>query len=252
MCVFLWEERGARSSLQSPQSPDQGHRTPFFTTRTNMIKSILLSSLLMIVTQASDSSYVLTPSGRDGEQVGVVIIQGAQCPPSGYEHLAREIQSSLNDNSMNAWIGVPEYIADVPEPLQFGSKFEEIVSKMKDKGMNETTKIVVAAHSLGAVMSQSWVHDHASDHNVVAQVLFGATVLRKYRDKSYPVPTLTVDGTLDGLLHITRQAVGLYLFSPIPPLCTNTHTHTHIHTPIRKHTFIKLRENLSQPSIALL
>ena len=107
---------------------------------------------------------------------------------------------------MDAWIGVPEYIADVPEPLQFGSKLGEIVSSMQAKGMNETTKIVIAAHSLGAVMAQSYVHDHASDHNVVAQILFGATVLRKYRDKSYPVPTLTVDGTLDGLLHVTRQA----------------------------------------------
>ena len=94
---------------------------------------------------------------------------------------------------MDAWIGVPEYIADVPEPLQFGSKLGEIVSSMQAKGMNETTKIVIAAHSLGAVMAQSYVHDHASDHNVVAQILFGATVLRKYRDKSYPVPTLTLD-----------------------------------------------------------
>lgn len=165
---------------------------------------VLLFVLLQIARiVTADTSYVLTPTTQFEDEVGVVIIQGAQCPTEGYEPLAKEIQRLM---PMNTYVGVPEYIGNVPEPLQFGSKFKEVVNMMKDKGMNETTKIIVAAHSLGAVMAQSWVHDNALKNNVVGQVLLGATVLRKYRNKSYPVTTLTVDGTLDGLLHVTRQA----------------------------------------------
>ena len=40
--------------------------------------NLILLSLYFVIAY-SDSSYVLAPSDRDGEQVGVVIIQGAQC-----------------------------------------------------------------------------------------------------------------------------------------------------------------------------
>merc|ERR1740117_514871 len=47
-----------------------------------------------------------------------------------------------------------------------------------------------------------------------AQVLMGAGLLRKYRDGSgkmeFPVPTATIDGDLDGLMRVTRQAENYY------------------------------------------
>ena len=49
---------------------------------------------------------------------------------------------------------------------------------------------------------------------VDALVLMGAGLARKYRNGTasytYPVPTLTLDGTLDGLYRVTRQAESYY------------------------------------------
>lgn len=48
--------------------------------------------------------------------------------------------------------------------------------------------------------------------NCAGQILMGAGLLRKYRGKEYPVKTLTIDGTLDGLYRVTRQAESFYHF----------------------------------------
>ena len=64
--------------------------------------------------------------------------------------------------------------------------------------------LYLLAHSLGGVMSQSYV---ASEyHGIDSLVLYGATLLRSYRSKTLAVPTLTLDGDLDGLMRVTRQA----------------------------------------------
>jgi hypothetical protein len=78
---------------------------------------------------------------------------------------------------------------------------------MTKAGMN-ANHTVVGAHSLGGVMAQTYLASEA--HDVDALVLMGATVLRKYRDAKFSVPVLTLDGDLDGLLHITRQAEAYY------------------------------------------
>ena len=66
-------------------------------------------------------------------------------------------------------------------------------------------------HSLGGAMLQDYVFKCT---NCKAQVLMGAGLLRKYRNGSmasdYPVNTLTIDGTLDGLYRVTRQAENYY------------------------------------------
>merc|ERR1719253_1482466 len=80
------------------------------------------------------------------------------------------------------------------------------MKKMKAAGM-KANRTVIAAHSLGAVMSQIYLTSSLLGKGKAdALVLMGATVLRSNRDSTALPPTLTVDGDLDGLLHITRQA----------------------------------------------
>jgi hypothetical protein len=132
------------------------------------------------------------------------MIQGASCPPSAYRDLAVAIQQA---SPFPLWIGVPEYIADTPEPVQFGSKVNDVVGRMKKAGMN-AVHTLMAAHSLGGVMSQDYLVSNA--HGVDALILMGATLLRSNRNKDFSIPLLTLDGDLDGLLHITRQAEAYY------------------------------------------
>ena len=118
--------------------------------------------------------------------------------------LAVALQQASN---FQMWVGVPEFIDDTPEPAQFGSKVHSVERDMQKAGMNAKHSVLVA-HSLGGVMTQIYAsgkHDHD------AIVLMGATILRKYRDKGFGVPVLTLDGDLDGLLRVTRQAEGRYM-----------------------------------------
>eukprot|EP00939_MAST-03C_sp_MAST-3C-sp1_P000305 g305.t1 len=183
-------------------------RRPFAAEGLCMLALLLLSSPLFV---EADDSFVLTPDHPSETQsiVGLVIVQGAQCKPDAYRPLAMEIQQRAeSERNVSAFVGVPEYIADVPEPLQFGSKFDEIVTNMRKAGLPADAPVFLLAHSLGAVMAQSFTQNNAN--KVERQILYGATMLRKFRNASYPVDTLTIDGTLDGLLHVTRQAEAYY------------------------------------------
>ena len=108
-------------------------------------------------------------------------------------------------STFKMWVGVPEFVDDVSEPAQFGGKVKEIENEMKKAGMDAKHSVFVA-HSEGGVMTQLYANGK-NDHDAI--ILMGATILRKYRDKGFGVPVLTLDGDLDGLLRITRQAEGL-------------------------------------------
>ena len=125
--------------------------------------------------------------------------QGASCPPLGYKPIAEAIQRA---SSFAVWVGVPEYVADTPEPVQFGAKLEAVLKQMTAAGM-QANRTVLFAHSLGGVMAQNWLDDASKADGLV---LYGSTLLRSHRASPLPVPTLTLDGDLDGLLRVTRQA----------------------------------------------
>jgi pimeloyl-ACP methyl ester carboxylesterase len=166
-------------------------------------KAILCS--LFAALAAGDDTFFLKPAaGKSGEEIAVVIIQGASCPPGGYQPLGEAIQAA---SPFPVWIGVPEYIQDIPEPAQFGSKLDDVLGRMATAGMT-TNRTIIAAHSLGGVMSQIYLTSLGG--HAEALVLMGATVLRSNRDYDFPFPILTIDGELDGLLHVTRQAEAYY------------------------------------------
>jgi len=71
---------------------------------------------------------------------------------------------------------------------------------------------VMAGHSLGGVMAQQYSNKNADTFK--AQILMGSTLTRDNRsinkdgtsNYNYKVPTLTVGGTKDGLMRISRIA----------------------------------------------
>jgi len=70
----------------------------------------------------------------------------------------------------------------------------------------------MAGHSLGGVMAQGYTKDNAD--KIKAQVLMGSVLTRSQRSIDsagttvfdYGVPTMSVVGTKDGLLRISRAA----------------------------------------------
>lgn len=166
------------------------------------LRSIQALLLLQLVGfgLADESFYLSPPPGKAiGPDIALILIQGASSPPNAYRAVAKAIQAA---SPLPIWVGVPQFLLDTPEPFRFDAKLREIRRVMEAAGMvaNHT---VILAHSLGGIFAQQHVVDKGG---IDALVLYGATILRKYRRHSQLNTTLTLDGDLDGLLRISRQA----------------------------------------------
>jgi poly(3-hydroxybutyrate) depolymerase len=85
------------------------------------------------------------------------------------------------------------------------------VKQLRDAGFTGD-KILIAGHSLGGVMAQNYANDNKDV--IKGQVLMGSVLTRGKREIkadgtthfNYDVPTLTIGGTKDGLMRVSRLA----------------------------------------------
>ena len=161
------------------------------------MKLQLLLLCLMVSVVVSDD-VILKPIKRGPQEIALVFIQGAYIKPSQYEPLAAAIQKS---SEFTLWIGIPEMTLDIADPLTLFEAISRVLESMAGQGMN-TSIVFYAGHSLGGAVIQEYVYKYAKKSH--GQILMGAYLLRKYRNETYPVPTLTIGGELDGLTRVTR------------------------------------------------
>ncbi|CAE7262400.1 unnamed protein product [Symbiodinium pilosum] len=161
----------------------------------------MLRLLVLLLLAHADGSLFLPPlEGKQGPEIALISVQGASSPVEGYKPAAEAIQKA---SPFKVWVGIPQYLFDLPE-LQFAAKVDDILQQMEKAGMKADHKVIMG-HSLGAVGCQGYIAGKGQG-KMDALVLTGAAVLRKYRNSTKFPPTLTLDGDLDGLLRITRQA----------------------------------------------
>ena len=163
---------------------------------------IFLLAVFAATSFAAD--VVLKPANTSRLQVAMVFIEGAQIAPEQYIRLARAVQNSSN---YLLWVGIPQFTLAFPEPVEMAANVERIIKSLQSAGMN-TTRIFFAAHSLGGAILQDYLFSHPNMG--FSQVLMGSFLLRKYRNQTYPVPTLTIGGELDGLCRVTRIMEAFY------------------------------------------
>ena len=132
--------------------------------------------LLVAAIAAADESFFLRPPpNKTGPAVALVLIQGASCPPSGYRPVAEAIQEAL---PLPAWVAVPQFLVDTPEPVLFAAKLRNALKEMERAGM-VANRTVVFGHSLGGVFSQRHVVENAKRSS-------SATAERMARRSSIP------------------------------------------------------------------
>lgn len=162
----------------------------------NFAMLLLCACVLFIVAAADD--VVLQPIKHGSSQVAMVMVQGPGIKPEQYLSLSIAVQQA---SEYSLWVGIPEFFADVPDPLVLTKAINRVLQSMKNSGM-DTDKIYFVGHSLGGIILQDYVYANAS--NATGQVLMGSFLLRKYHNKTYPVPTFTIGGELDGLARVSR------------------------------------------------
>jgi hypothetical protein len=179
----------------------------------NFLLLLLLAAITTNSALARDP-ILLTPSHTTGIPVGVVAIEGAQIPNEAYVPLLKALQNA-SAPEFSVYVSIPAFLLDCPNPPQIAGKIKDARTALFAAMPNATsaTKVVGFAHSLGAVFLQDFVFKNPSQFS--AQFLTGASLGRKYRNGSmgnsaYPIPTMAIDGTLDGLYRVTRQAETFY------------------------------------------
>lgn len=79
----------------------------------------------------------------------------------------------------SAWVGIPEFIFDVPEPVLIDHYVKDVLSVMKKKEGYPGDKYYLAAHSLGGVMAQ--IYAKGKKDEISGLILTGSVLLRNTR-----------------------------------------------------------------------
>eukprot|EP00992_Anisonema_acinus_P009513 TRINITY_DN5733_c0_g1_i1.p1 TRINITY_DN5733_c0_g1~~TRINITY_DN5733_c0_g1_i1.p1 ORF type:complete len:541 (-),score=133.05 TRINITY_DN5733_c0_g1_i1:61-1629(-) len=166
-----------------------------------MLRLLLLFACCVHLSDAS-GDLLLRPT-KTGTEVAVILLQGAQITTEQYVPLGQALQKA---SQMKLWVSIPDSPLDVVEPAVINSVVTRAISNLTAEGFKGKT--FFAGHSLGGAMLQDWVFSN-SDKGV-GQILMGASLQRKYRNKTFPLPTLAAAGELDGLYRITRMAEEYY------------------------------------------
>lgn len=165
-----------------------------------LLSLALLQALLSVSAAPFDSDVVVKPTKQGTDQIGVVLIQGAQIGADKYLPLIKQIQ---NVSKYAVWAGAPAFLGNIPEPLEIDSAVSRTIAAMVSMGMPKTCKVFFVAHSEGGVILQYYLYKNTS--LATGQILLGSFLLSKYRNgTNYPVPTMTIGGELDGLSRATR------------------------------------------------
>jgi pimeloyl-ACP methyl ester carboxylesterase len=175
----------------------------------------MFRNFLGLVAAAATQAYaadvlVLPPSaGTTGEEVAIVWIHGADCDPAGYTAFANEIQATGAEAGQKIWVGLPKFLFDIPEPLLINGYVKDTLDEIRAAGFTGD-QILIAGHSLGGVMTQDYAQSNLDF--IKGQILMGSVLTRDKHTLNddgsthwnYDVPTLTLGGTKDGLMRVTR------------------------------------------------
>jgi len=124
-----------------------------------MSKALVLA---LFLSQSSAKKVILDPPAGSGDKpLAVIWIHGMQCEPEAYQTLAEEFQRDAGNSGYKAWVGIPEFIFDAPEPVLIDHYVEQTIKDLKEHGFTGDD-IFIAAHSLGGVMSQKYVKSHSN------------------------------------------------------------------------------------------
>ncbi len=160
--------------------------------------SLGLLLLLSLCTSIVCDDVILPPVKKGTTNAALILIQGLQVKPEQYVPLATAVQSA---SDLTLWVGIPEYPADVPQESGLDTGITRILKSMASAGMNASA-VFFGAHSLSGTNLQDYLLENRQGSR--GQILLGSFLKRKNRDATYPFPTLTVGGELDGVCRVTR------------------------------------------------
>ena len=77
---------------------------------------------------------ILTPEG-DGQEVGVVWVQGASCKSEAYVKIGKAFQEAARAQGLKAYVGITDFIFNTPEPLLIDKYVKEVTDGLAAAGL---------------------------------------------------------------------------------------------------------------------
>lgn len=174
------------------------------------MKNFFVFAAIAAAQALAEDIIVMQPSETaTGDDVAIVWIHGMQCKNEAYTDFAEKIQAAGESDGRRVWVGLPQFIFDTPEPILINGYVQDTIDALTKAGFTGDN-IFIAGHSLGGVMTQDYAQKNKD--LIKGQILMGSVLLRsnhKINDDgsthfNYDVPTLTLGGTKDGLMRVTR------------------------------------------------
>lgn len=98
--------------------------------------------------------------------------------------IAQSFQLEAAAQGYKAWIGIPDFWFDTPNPLQLDGHITSVIDKITANGFTGDNWFI-AAHSLGGVMTQHFMQDKGSSSYPASlfkgQILMGSVLRRHHR-----------------------------------------------------------------------
>ena len=175
--------------------------------------SLLVSTLSVVM---ANSNILLQPPAvaSPKAEIGVVWINGALCSTESYKKIAVAFQNEAAANGIKAWVDIPSFVFETPEPMEMTSAINTAKSAMTDAGFKG--KFYVASHSLGTVQIQSFLEKNPDAFEASIMMGGGLTREKYVNDNSTGLtvinhtPSLSIFGSKDGLYRISRAAEAYY------------------------------------------
>jgi len=148
------------------------------------------------VAQGASCNLLHPMSTATGEDIGFVIIPGAQIPGDRYQALGQEIQRQLP--GARVWLGLTTgWLGNFPNPLEISGALDDCLELAFSDGLSGP--VFLAGHSLGGVMLETYIKENPDKAEGI--ILLGSYLPDLFGDESnvFPVPVLTAVGELDGL-----------------------------------------------------
>jgi pimeloyl-ACP methyl ester carboxylesterase len=93
----------------------------------------------------------------------------------GYESIAQTFVDDAAKQGIKAWVGSPDFMGNVPNPLLFGTVVTSTQNKLKEAGFTGEL-FYLAAHSLGTQVTQLYTISHPETFK--AQIFMGGYINR--------------------------------------------------------------------------
>merc|ERR1712070_106441 len=195
--------------------------------------TLFVAALCMgVATAASD--VLLAPSNNTAlrDHICILWIQGEGLTAESYRTVAEQTQKEAAKLGIAVWVGIPEATSSVPSPFSVPNGINRTYNALVESGMPADVKVYGAAHSVGTVFLQMYIHDHMNtsydgavspspnDYKVfnmhAAKIKFegvivmGGFILRQY-NATWKLPVMHIAGEVDGMCRITRVAQNVEL-----------------------------------------